>query len=490
MYPGGFRLAGVRAALPPPAFGAGAAQLPAPSGSSSNARGTSALPQQLGGQLHSGDSGLEAAAVGAETLQSSSALDAREIAIRSVAREVMLAIAADGQKAAPIAAIINTCNQVVAAAIGDPGLVVRRGTLMVDSVDGTPSLAGVCELPTSVLRSGSSPDITDQPGVLNTTRGYVLMSRSFGMHMNVHLHHRSSADDGSVIGEVPLWRTGPPSHAEEWLMVRLREMVFDFRLLRGAFGRSEQVEVEHAVCTAWRMEQEVRRGVALGLEELWQAYARASNSAEAASILAAIQERVPEDLRPSGMDDTGQSEALEAAIQCATTAQASALDSLMAEEGWTEEEDFMEALDAAWQAANQCGDVVEAERLLARMDEFSDLTDQLFAEARRIREEERDVAAARQSEAQHGRMEVAIEARDERHVERVARGALFDDLQRSWSDARYAAELEVMQRLEESELHEREVDGEEEVAERRARATDGEETEVVEVTDRWGGLAA
>ena len=58
------------------------------------------------------------------------------------------------------------CNQVVAAAIGDPGLVVRRGTLMVDSVDGTPSLAGVCELPTSVLRSGSSPDITDQPGVL------------------------------------------------------------------------------------------------------------------------------------------------------------------------------------------------------------------------------------------------------------------------------------------------------------------------------------
>ena len=163
---GGFRLAGVRAALPPPAFGG---ELPAPSGSSSNARGTSALPQQLGGQLHSGDSGLEAAAVGAETLQSSSALDAREIAIRSVAREVMLAIAADGQKAAPIAAIINTCNQVVAAAIGDPGLVVRRGTLMVDSVDGTPSLAGVCELPTSVLRSGSSPDITDQPGVLNTT---------------------------------------------------------------------------------------------------------------------------------------------------------------------------------------------------------------------------------------------------------------------------------------------------------------------------------
>ena len=121
--------------------------------------------------------------------------------------------------------------------------------------------------------------------------------------------------------------------------------------------------MEHAVCTAWRMEQEVRWGVALGLEELWQAYARASNSAEAASILAAIQERVPEDLRPSGMDDTGQSEALEAAIQCATTAQASALDSLMAEEGWTEEEDFMEALDAAWQAANQCGDVVEAERL-------------------------------------------------------------------------------------------------------------------------------
>ena len=360
---------------------------------------------------------------------------------------------------------------------------------MVDLVDGTPSLAGVCELPTSVLRSGSSSDITDQPGVLNTTRGYVLMSRSFGMQMNVHLHHRSSADDGSASGEVPLWRTGPPSHAEEWLMVRLREFVFDFRLLRIAFGRSEQVEVEHAVCTAWRMEQEARRGVALGLEELWQAYARARDSAEAASILAAIQERVPEDPRPSRMD-TGQSEALEAAMQRATTAQANALDSLMAEEGWAEEEDFMEALDAAWQAADQCGDVVEAERLLARMDEFSDLTDQLFAEARRIREEERDVAAARQSEARHAQMEAAIEARDERHVERVARGALFDDLQRSWSDARYAAELEVMQRLEESELHEREVDGEEEVAERRARATDGEEVEVVAVAGRWEGLAA
>jgi hypothetical protein len=70
-----------------------------------------------------------------------------------------------------------------------------------------------------------------------------------------------------------------------------------------------------------------------------------------------------------------------------------------------------------------------------------------------------------------------------------------------WSDARSvgprrpdrprrAAELEVMQRLEESELHEREVDGEEEVAERRARATDGEEVEVVAVAGRWEGLAA
>ena len=50
-----------------------------------------------------------------------------------------------------------------------------------------------------------------------------------------------------------------------------------------------------------------------------------------------------------------------------------------------------------------------------------------------------------------------------------------------------------MQRLEEqeSELHEcREVDGEEEVAERRARATDGEEAEVVAVAGRWEGLAA
>ena len=100
------------------------------------------------------------------------------------------------------------------------------------------------------------------------------------------------------------------------------------------------------------------------------------------------------------------------------------------------------------------------------------------------------MAAARQSDAQHARMEAAIEARDERHVERVARGALFDDLQRSWSDARYAAELEVMQRLEESELHEREVDGEEEVAERRAQATDGEEAEVVAVAGRWESLAA
>ena len=41
-----------------------------------------------------------------------------------------------------------------------------------------------------------------------------------------------------------------------------------------------------------------------------------------------------------------------------------------------------------------------------------------------------------------------------------------------------------------SELHEREVDGEEEVAERRARATDGKEAEVVAVAGRWEGLAA
>ena len=115
------------------------------------------------------------------------------------------------------------------------------------------------------------------------------------------------------------------------------------------------------------------------------------------------------------------------------------------------------------------------------MDEFSDLTDQLFAEARRIREEERDVAAARQSEAQHARWEAAIEAREERRVERVARGALFDDLQRNWSDTRY---------LDESELHEREVDGEEEVSERTARATDGEEVEVAAEAGRWEGLSA
>jgi hypothetical protein len=45
-------------------------------------------------------------------------------------------------------------------------------------------------------------------------------------------------------------------------------------------------------------------------------------------------------------------------------------------------------------------------------------------------------------------------------------------------------------KLEESKLHEREVDGEEEVAESRARATDGEEAEVVAVAGRWEGLAA
>ena len=47
-------------------------------------------------------------------------------------------------------------------------------------------------------------------------------------------------------------------------------------------------------------------------------------------------------------------------------------------------------------------------------------------------------------------------------------------------------------RLEESELHEREVDGEDGGggAERRAQATDGEEAEVVAVAGRWEGLAA
>ena len=130
--------------------------------------GASALPLQLGGQLHSGDSGLEAAV--------SWFVEAHSWLIQWMVRLVWRVFvsylhrffAPDPRQTSltNLGCSTRPCSQRVAAAIGDPGLVVRRGTLRVDLVDGTPSLVGVCELPTSVLRSGSSPDITDQPGVL------------------------------------------------------------------------------------------------------------------------------------------------------------------------------------------------------------------------------------------------------------------------------------------------------------------------------------
>ena len=85
------------------------------------------------------------------------------------------------------------------------------------------------------------------------------------------------------------------------------------------------------------------------------------------------------------------------------------------------------------------------------MEVFGDLTDQLYADARRIREAERDEAGDRWSEAQFVRAEAAIEEREERTMEQAARSILFDDLQHSWSDARYVAERDTLDREEEEE---------------------------------------
>ena len=122
-------------------------------------------------------------------------------------------------------------------------------------------------------------------------------------------------------------------------------------------------------------------------------------------------------------------------------------------------------------AAHQRGDAVEAERIQARLEAFSDLTDELFADARRIREAELAEAGVGRSEAADVRAEAAIEAREDRVAEAHARGVLFDDLQRSWSDVRYAVERDAHERLEE-EL---------------GRMME-EEVVVVEAADRWAGL--
>lgn len=314
----------------------------------------------------------------------------------------------------------------------EPGLVVRRGALFVDSVDGTPSLAGAGELPMPNFRYRSLSNITDQHGVLNTTHGYVLVARAFGMHANIHLHARSSCDDRTAIAPDPLWRTGLPSHAEVWLAARLRQLAFNFRLLHEGMGRAEQRQIELTVLAAWQMEQDARQDTTLGLSAL-------SLSAP--------------------MVGTGQSAQLDAAERAAAFAVTDALERLAAEEGESEADDVFEALEEAWMAADQRGDAAEAERLLTRLGEFDNLTDQLYADARRIREAEQDEAGGGWSEAQFVRAEAAIEEREERSAEQAARSVLFDDLQRSWSDARYVAERDTQEREEEEEWMAERVEG-------------------------------
>ena len=67
---------------------------------------------------------------------------------------------------------------------------------------------------------------------------------------------------------------------------------------------------------------------------------------------------------------------------------------------------------------------------------------------------------------------------------------MFERRPPGWASTRKSPDITDQPGVLMSELHEREVDGEEEVAERRARATDGKEAEVVAVAGRWEGLAA
>ena len=165
-----------------------------------------------------------------------------------------------------------------------------------------------------------------------------------------------------VIAPDPLWRTGPPSHAEVWLAARLWQLAVNFRLLHEGMGRAEQRQVELTVHAAWRMEQEARQPGSFDLD------------------------------LPAPMVVTGQSAQLNAAERLAASAVTDALERLAAEEDVSEADCVFEALEEAWMAADQRGDAAEAERLLTRLEVFGDLTDQLYADAQRIREAERDEA--------------------------------------------------------------------------------------------------
>ena len=135
--------------------------------------------------------------------------------------------------------------------------------------------------------------------------------------------------------------------------------------------------------------------------------------------------------------------------------------------GGGQEEDVYEALYAAADSARDRGDEVEAARIMARIDDLEDLTDQLYTDVRRIHEAAPDTEQARRQEALSARSEAAIEEREERTMEQAARSVLFDVLQHSWSDARYVAERDTLEREEEEEW-----------------MAGMEEGEVVEVEDR------
>ena len=112
-------------------------------------------------------------------------------------------------------------------------------------------------------------------------------------------------------------------------------------------------------------------------------------------------------------------------------------------------------------------DAAEAARLSERLEAFSELTDRIHADVRRIREAELDAAEVRRSEAASERAEAAIEVCGERLAEAHARAVLFEDLQRDWSDARYAAETDAQERLAEEAQRTTEDVGVVEVAGRR-----------------------
>ena len=281
-----------------------------------------------------------------------------------------------------------------------------------------------------LLHSMDPPSADSDGAVLRTEWGDVLLVRSRGIGFNIHLHSRTDQavwTDESFLA---------PPHAD-WqrlsAMRMLREHMSDLAFASGAL--------------VWRTGRQME-GV--------QDYLRA-----AANVAGHGLRQAEAWLSPMVQERTGQSEELEAAERLAALAHTDALGRLAEEEGAADADDVLEVLSAQWLVADQCGDEAEASRLLARMDAFSDQIDQLYADVRRIREADTSAEEARQREvAAATAIELAIEARVERRMERFARHALFEDLQRGWSDARFVAERSG---LEDQDVEDGQRDGQEEI---------------------------